>query len=247
MIAWWGRNIQGGRKISDLVSFTDIAPTFLEVAGVDIPAEMSGNSFLNLLTSERSGQIELKRTKVYTYRERHGFYPNSHGHTTPARAVRTDEYLLIWNINTDSTHRDVDGGPAKSYMDENKDQFPELYDLTFGRRPEFELYNIKSDPFQMKNLAENTEHAERLEILKSDLFAYLKERGDPRMFDNGDVFHYNPYFGVAFQEGLLKWTPEQQGQDLSFEERRELLQKAYSMNGEEEFFEEMIKRQKGKL
>ena len=99
----------------------------------------------------------------------------------------------------------------------------------------------------MINLVGDANYAETLESLKLDLFDYLKERKDPRMLGNGEALRYNPYFGVAFQEGLLKWTPEQQGQDLSFDERRELLQKAYSMNDEAEFFDEMIKRQKGKL
>ena len=67
------------------------------------------------------------------------------------------------------------------------------------------------------------------------------------MENKDKAFVHNPYFGVAFQKGLLQWTPEQQGQDLSLEERREILRKAFSNMNEEEFFEEMIKMQKGKL
>lgn len=44
-----------------------------------------------------------------------------------------------------------------------------------------------------------------------------------------------------------RWTPEQQGAELSFYERRELMRIMYSKKDENDFFEEMIKRQKGKL
>jgi len=207
---------------------------------------MSGKSFLTLLRSKKSGQIDLERKKVYLYRERHA-WSYKHGETFPMRAIRTDQYLFIWNINPDSLPRDVDGGPAKKYMIDHKDQYAELYDLSFGKRKEFELYNVKTDSFQMHNLAYDPAYADVLKSLKNELLTYLKERKDPRMFNNSDVFRYTPYFGILFQTGLLKWTPEQQGQNLSFEERRELLQKAYSMIDKDDFFKEMVRRQKGKL
>jgi uncharacterized sulfatase len=247
LIVWWGKKIKAGRRVTDLVSLTDIAPTFLETAGINKPWDMSGTSLLPILLSAESGQIDSSRNKVYMYRERHGFYPNSHGRTTPARAVRTNEYLLIWNFNSDSLTRDVDGGPTKTFMDKHKAAYPELYDLSFAKRPEFELYNVKIDTFQLSNLAYDPDYAKVFTSLQLMLVDYLTERKDPRLTGDSDAFLYNPYFGIAFQEGLLKWTPEQQGQDLSFEERRKLLQKAYGMMGEIDFFKEMIKRQKGKL
>jgi uncharacterized sulfatase len=246
LIAWWGNKIKGGRKVSDMISFTDFAPTFLEIAGVKAPEEMSGRSFLSLLTSEKSGLIDSTRQRVYMYRERHA-WSYQHGVTFPSRALRTDEYLLIWNTNTDSLPRDVDGGPAKTFMVEHKDEYPHLYKLSFGKRPEFELYNVKTDSFQLYNLAYNPEYSNVFESLKSSLFTYLKERKDPRMFNKSDIFTYTPYFGFIFQNGLIKWEPDQKGQDLTSEERRELLRKAYSMEGEDESFEVMINRQKSKL
>ncbi len=43
---YWGKNIPNGRRVSDLVSFTDFAPTFLETAGIPVPPEMSGKSLI---------------------------------------------------------------------------------------------------------------------------------------------------------------------------------------------------------
>lgn len=246
LIVWWGDKIKGGRRISDFVSFPDIAPTFLETAGIDKPLEMSGKSFLPQLKSDNSGQIDSERNTAYLYRERHAF-SFSNGISTPSRAIRTNKYLLIQNFNTDSLTRDIDGGLAKDFMVNNQSEYADLYEMSFGKKPEFELYDIQKDEFQMNNLIGDAAYSEVSENLKNDLHTYLKKRRDPRILGEENPFLYNPYFGYVFTEGLLKWTPVQQGQKLTFEERRELLKKAFSRVSEEAWCEEMIKRQNGKL
>ena len=245
LVVWWGDNIGGGRRIGDLVSHTDIAPTILEIAGVPAPPEMSGRSFLSLITTGEPGQAA--RDAVYMYRERHGFYPGSRGFSTPSRAIRTEDYLLIWNARPDAIPLDVDGGPAKSFMEENAESYPALHALSFAPRDEFELYDIRTDAFQMRNLAGDEQHAETLDRLSSQLFAYLESRQDPRMLGDAASLVYAPYFGVVFTPALLQWSPEQQGQELTFDERRDLLRKAYSAIGEIEFFQRMIAGQAGRL
>jgi len=50
----WGDRLQPGRRIEQFVSLTDFAPTFLELAGVPIPANMTGTSFSGLFFNARS-------------------------------------------------------------------------------------------------------------------------------------------------------------------------------------------------
>ncbi len=245
LLFWWGENIARGRRIENLVSLTDIAPTFLEFAGVEAPADMSGQSLAPLLFPGRPGHEA--RDAVYMYRERHGFYPDSGGSSYPSRAIRTLDHLLIWNARPDAIPLDVDGGPAKSFMDEHAEEYASLHALSFGPRSEFELYDVRADAWQMRNLATDQSHAELLEHLGERLFDYLESRRDPRMFGGADGFRYAPYFGVVFQNGLLQWTPEQQGQELTFDELRELLREAYTMMDEEEFYRRMISEQEGRL
>ena len=88
----WGRTIKGGRTISDFVSLTDLAPTFLEAAGLRIPEQMTGHSLLAIFQSTGSGQMEASRTFVITGMERHVF-------PQPARALRTAEFLFIRNFD----------------------------------------------------------------------------------------------------------------------------------------------------
>ena len=54
----WPGKIKAGRIVEDFVSLEDLAPTFLEVAGLKPPAAMTGRSLLNVLTSEKSGQVD---------------------------------------------------------------------------------------------------------------------------------------------------------------------------------------------
>ena len=70
MAVRWGDRIEPGQQTDVLISFVDIAPTFLEVAGVGIPPEMTGQSLLGLL-GDREGAKWKKRDAVYSARERH--------------------------------------------------------------------------------------------------------------------------------------------------------------------------------
>ena len=247
LIAWWGKNIKGGRRVSDLISYTDIAPTLLQAAYRYPPRNMSGRSFLDILQSDQDGIINQSRDKVFMYRERHVLYAGSQGHTTPARAIRTHDYLLIWNIDKGQAQRDVDGGPTKSYMEAHKAELASLYNLSFGKRPEFELYHLPSDPFQLNNLAKAPKHKATFNDLKTELMDYLQERKDPRVVKGGYDYRYTPYFGIIHQQGLLPWAQREKWYSFSAEEKRSLLRQAYSKIGEEALFKEMLKQQQGKL
>jgi membrane-anchored protein YejM (alkaline phosphatase superfamily) len=68
-IRWGGAS--GGRVVDDLVSLTDLAPTFLQLGGVGVPDVMTGRSLLDVLKSDKSGQVDPRRTAVFVGRERH--------------------------------------------------------------------------------------------------------------------------------------------------------------------------------
>ena len=95
----WGAKVKGGRISDDLVGFADIAPTILEVTGVQHTGAfpMSGKSIFSLLTSEKSGKIETDRNAVYSSRERHSS-SRYHSLAYPQRSLRTDRYLYIRNF-----------------------------------------------------------------------------------------------------------------------------------------------------
>jgi len=68
-----------------------------------------------------------------------------------------------------------------------------FYDLCFGRRGAVELYDCKTDPEQVHNLADKTEHADVVSDLREQLVAYLKNTSDPRFTDRPVLFDDIPF------------------------------------------------------
>ena len=166
----WPKQVPGGRTVDDFVNLTDLAPTFLEAAGLAPPEAMTGRSLLNLLTSTKSGNVESGRDAVYTGRERHAWC-RIDGKGYPARMIRTRDFLYIRNYEPDrwpaGTYRiktneghygDIDASPTKNVMLEQKDVNARLFDLAFGKRPREELYDCRKDPYQLHNLASSPEY-----------------------------------------------------------------------------------------
>lgn len=89
----------GERVIEDPVSFTDLAPTLLELTSIK-PEKMmpvSGRSILNILKSGKSGVVDENRKYIYAGRERHSSSRwNNLGY--PVRAIRNKDFMLVWNI-----------------------------------------------------------------------------------------------------------------------------------------------------
>ena len=199
----WPAKVKGGRKVDDFVSLADLCPTFLEAAGLKARKCMTARSFLNVLTAARDGQVDPKRDHVLTGMERHA---NARAQLKgyPMRAIRTAEHLYIRNFAPDrwpagdpEIFRDIDNGPTKSYMLAHRDDpaVKPLFELACGKRPAEELYDLKTDPDQLKNLAADGAHAETLKKLAAALTAELKATADPRIVGGAEVFDTYPYKG----------------------------------------------------
>jgi arylsulfatase A-like enzyme len=199
---------QGGRVIDDFVSLNDLAPTFLELAGVPVPEEMNAKSFVNILESEKEGMVDKQRDFIVSARERHA-YVRQGGAGYGARSIRTRDFLYIRNYEPDSwpagdppLFGDVDAHmlhypcATKMYMLEHResDGVKELFNLAFGKRPAEELYDLKKDPDQMNNVAGLEEYAEAKEQLSAKLTSYLRDTGDPRELGGEMKWIGAPYY-----------------------------------------------------
>ena len=89
-------------------------------------------------------------------------------------------------------HGDVDACPAKTYMIENRAEFPELYGLAFGKRPLEELYDVQADPDNVVNLADDPTMADTKQALWARLETELRASGDPRI-EGRDVWRQTVY------------------------------------------------------
>jgi arylsulfatase A-like enzyme len=206
MAVRWPARAKGGRVVDDFVSLPDVAPTFLEAAGLQVPADMTARSFLDVLVSGRAGRADPKRDRVVVGRERHhgGARPGCLGY--PMRALRTHEFLYIrnfipdrWPAGDPPGYEDCDGGPTKKFMIEHKDdpKVAPLFELCFGKRHREELYDCKKDPHQLKNVAADAAYAEDKKRMAADLEKYLTETQDPRVTGGGEKFDEYPYRGSA--------------------------------------------------
>lgn len=212
----WPAKMKGKRIVEELVSLIDLAPTFLEFAGVEEMPEMTGKSLSKVLIPESSDEPSVHRDFVLTGRERHTHArPNNLGY--PARAIRTEEYLYVRNFKPDlwpagnpvlpsgkdqSTAKgfkplwpgfhDVDNSPSKLFLMDHKIDFPDFYDLAFNKRPSEQLYNIKLDPDCVNNIAGDLNYEDVRNELRTKLEAELKKQGDPRILGYGDIFDSYP-------------------------------------------------------
>ena len=207
----WGARVAPGRRIDDFVSLADLAPTFLELAGVEVPAGMTGRSLVNVLLADGSGRIDPSRDHVLVARERHTpaqEAPSMAGY--PMRAIRTADHLYIRNLAPDrwpsgcaagSTYgrpyADCDDGPTKRWLVEHRDD-PDVrrfFELAFAKRPAEELYDLTADPQQLVNVAADPAHAAVKAGLASRLDAALAGSGDPRAAGRGDEIEAQPFYG----------------------------------------------------
>lgn len=205
----WPERVEGGRTVTDFVSLVDLAPTFLDAAGVPAPPGMQGRSLLDLLTDERSDRVGVHRSHVVTAKERHHGLsrPDSSGY--PSRAVRTEQFLYIRNFvperwpagapNVSSSQNifsDTDDGPAKRWMIDHADEpsVRPLFLLAFGKRPAEELYDLRTDPHQMRNVARDPAYRMVRDQLAHTLESELRALRDPRVVGGARQFDEYPYY-----------------------------------------------------
>ncbi len=217
----WPKGIaNAGRTIDDFVSFTDVAATVLDVAGIKANesgmAELAGQSWRPILESDQAGQVIAKRDHVLIGKERTDVgRPKDVGY--PIRGLVRNDYLYLKNYepsrwpagNPETGYLDTDGSPTKSLILEvgRKNRNDHFWQWNFGMRPSEELYDLKSDPYCTSNLAAAQEQKSRLSEMNDSMTQELKSHSDPRALGNGDVFDSYPVAASAarnFYERMLK-------------------------------------------
>ncbi|CAM3540313.1 sulfatase [Zobellia roscoffensis] len=208
LIAYWKGKIISGRTVSDFISFSDLAPTFMEVTGEIPHQQMTGGSIVKQLFSSESGRIDTSRDHVLLGKERHDVGRSNEDGTDlayPVRAIRNDSLLYVHNIkperwpvgNPEFGFMNTDGSPTKSYLTNLKPEDEEYhyFEMNFDKKPENELYNIQKDPHCINNLAEKPEYKSVIKELRTQMETELIAQGDPRTLGKGDIFDQYIYYG----------------------------------------------------
>lgn len=227
MVMRWPKGIRDpGRRVAQLVSMIDFAPTFLELAGVDPSASemqpITGHSMLDLLHHEP----QMDRPFVIIGRERNDVYArrgSDYGLGYPVRGIRMAEYLLIRNFtperwpcgDLDLGLLDTDASPAKKLL-ETLGPDNSFWQQSFGKRPAEQLFDISVDPDCLRNLIDDPQHADTAAKLRMTLMDELKRQLDPRVLGGGDVFDQYPSIkpvpaGWQFADGSIHTKSESTG------------------------------------
>jgi N-sulfoglucosamine sulfohydrolase len=212
---------KGGRVVDDFVSLIDLTPTFLEAGGVKAPEGINGRSLMPILKSDKSGQVDPERTWVITGRERHVAAARAGNLPYPQRALRTANFLYIRNFKPDRmplgdgdnvtattapsdreletstfvAFADMDASPTKAWLvaHRNDPQWRPYFDRAFGKRPGEELFDLRQDPDQVHNVADQAAYSAKKAKLADRLMLILKESGDPRVAEGECIFEKPPF------------------------------------------------------
>lgn len=174
IIRWPG--IKGGQQRKELVTTLDLFPTFCEIAGVTIPKSLPGQS---LKTIVYGGSPKWRK---FLFTE---FHVHSNHNPWPQRTVRGARYKLIYNPLAGAMNpgyaftmgRKFFKTPEAELLEFASKQVQVAYKI-MKQPPKYELYDLETDPFEFKNLAEDLAHAETLGRLKAELTSWQKRTGD---------------------------------------------------------------------
>ncbi len=197
---------KGGRVIEDFVNLMDLAPTFLEAAGVAVPQTMDGKSLVPVLKSGKSGWTGEQNPYVFVGRERHVGTAREGNLPYPQRAIKNKNFLYIRNFKPDRQPigtvemglRDIDEGPTKNWfiLNREKPQYKNEWELAFGLRPYEELYDLSKDPYEMNNLAKLQKYAPVRENLSGMMDSIMNATKDPRVDNDNCIFDAAPFTNI---------------------------------------------------
>jgi arylsulfatase A-like enzyme len=158
---------------NDLVSFVDFAPTMLSLAGLPIPAYMQGRAFLG------SQKSVVPRKYVFAARDR------MDSEYDMVRAVRDKRYEYIRNFHPELPYiQDIEYRKQMDLMQEllrfeKEGKLNAVQQLWFRKtKPAEELYDVKSDPFELHDLAGDSAYSEKRKELRAQLDRWMEYCGD---------------------------------------------------------------------
>lgn len=172
-----------GSTVDRLVSFVDLAPTVLSLAGVDVPDHMQGSAFLGKAAGEPRKYI-------------HGFRDRMDERYDMIRCVRDERYKYIRNFQPHKPYfhaqylEYANRMPTLRIWQElsRAGKLDEVQAQWMGSsKPPEELYDTQADPWETKNLADSPEHRSKLEELRAELRRWMIDIKDLGLLPESDM------------------------------------------------------------
>lgn len=179
MIVRWRGHVAANTRNNAMVSWVDILPTLLDLAGGKAPADIDGQSFAGVI----DGKTQTARPEIFTTHTGDGRV-----NVYPMRSVRTDRWKYIRNEHPEwvyTTHIDqfvnrVDSGAYwPSWLEAAKrDARSKAIVDAYYKRPAEELYDLAADPGETRNLAKDRRYAATMADLRKRLDTWMVAQGD---------------------------------------------------------------------
>ncbi len=180
------------QKVDELVSFVDMAPTVLSLAGLEPTEMMEGRSFL--------GQEAVAREFVYGYRSRaDDCYDMS-------RSIYDGRYIYIRNFMPHRSYiqNAVIFNRGKASYEElfrlrNSDSLPQEAVDMFMVKPVEELYDLQEDPYELNNIIEDPAKKDIAMDLKRRLYSWMRRNHDTGLWNEGEMMMRSRHTGSVYE------------------------------------------------
>jgi len=176
LIIRWPDKLKAGQVCDDLVSAIDISATVLKIAGIGPPKHIEGRVFL--------GPGAKKREYIIAARDR------CDETVDRIRCVRTKRYKYIRNFMPERPYTQQNRYKERSYpmlslmkgLHAEGKLTPAQALFMAPRKPVEELYDVRNDPYEIRNLADSPEHQKTLKKMRKILDKWIKDTGDKGQF-----------------------------------------------------------------
>ncbi|MCH5719474.1 sulfatase family protein [Niabella hibiscisoli] len=177
MIVRWPGVTQAGSQSSAIIQYEDITPTLVDIAGGKPVKNLDGMSFKSVLEGHKSTHRQLA----------FGIHNNiPEGPAYPIRSVRDNNFKLLLNLMPDSTYKiKYMMNPQRKELAwttwvKSAEQSPGDKKLVnrIAHRPAIELYDLKNDPYELHNLANDPQYAGVVNKYKTQLHQWMQDQGD---------------------------------------------------------------------
>ena len=173
LIVRYPNKVGAGKKVDDLISFVDFAPTLLSLAQVEPKQYMQGQAFLGDLASQE------KRKYIHAAADRFDEV------TDAIRAVRDNQFKYIRNYKPEQgyylplAYREKIPTMQELLKLRSEGKLNEIQMQWFrNQKPVEELFDCKADPYELENLAQKPEYKKKLIELRNEMNRWLNEIKD---------------------------------------------------------------------
>lgn len=167
LIVRWPNVLDAGSVRRDMISLMDVAPTALQAAGIDFPPKMEALPMF--------GDRE-ERDYIFATRDR------CDQTVDKVRAVRTRRFKYIRNLYPDRPYTQESSYAMGAFMalrlltemvENNEPLTPQQRLFMAERKPEEELYDVQTDPYEVHNLVDEVEYIEVLHEMREIMNRHL--------------------------------------------------------------------------